>query len=244
MLLKALIWGLSPLVVSKMPCVENTPPVGFQDLAQTAPSVLQDIRYAGASNFTQAPLPGYGAESAWLVDKAAEALKRVQATLEKQGLGLLVYDAYRPQRGTAAMVAWAECLGQEALLNDGYIARHSGHNHGHTVDLTLVSQATGTPLDMGTPWDTFSEESHTLNATGTALENRLVLKRAMEAEGFRNYTKEWWHFRLPTEGTRPRDVPYGCEEPGEGSWTAPEGWHNVAYRVPGVWPPQSCDYQP
>ena len=231
------------LGLSAEPCI-GVPPEGFRDLLQVAPEIRVDIRYASPLNFTKAPLPGYGVGAAWLVESAAEALKRAQSALEERGLGLLVYDAYRPQRGTLAMVAWAKCHGREDLLVNGYIARQSGHNHGHTVDLTLVDIATGEVLDMGTPWDTFSEASHTLNASGQVLENRLLLKRVMEAEGFRNYSKEWWHFRLPTEGTRPRDVPYGCEEPGEGSWNVPEGWHSKAYRVPGQWPPQPCGFQP
>lgn len=225
------------------PCA-GSPPEGFLDLLQVAPDIQVDIRYATPSNFTNAPLPGYGAGSAWLVKPAADALRRVQRSLEESGVGLLVYDAYRPQRGTEAMVAWAECRNRVDLLSNGYIARQSGHNHGHTVDLTLVDRATGRPLDMGTPWDTFSEASHTLNAMGEVLQNRLLLKGAMEAEGFRNYSKEWWHYRLPVEGTRPRDVPYGCEEPGEGSWSVPEGWSSKAYRVPGQWPPQPCEFQP
>jgi zinc D-Ala-D-Ala dipeptidase len=138
----------------------------------------------------------------------------VQARLADKGLALKIYDAYRPRRGSQAMVAWAERTGQVHLVNDGYIARVSGHNRGHTIDLSIVDRATGRELDMGTPWDTLSEASHTRNATGAALENRLLLKSAMEAEGWKAYWKEWWHFTYAPEGNPPTmDVPYACFEP-------------------------------
>jgi D-alanyl-D-alanine dipeptidase len=198
---------------------ENPPPEGWVDL-DTIPGVRFDVRYHTADNFTGAPLPGYGVAAAWLRKAPAEALARVQTRLAAQGLALKVYDAYRPRRGSQAMVAWAERTGQIHLVNDGYIARVSGHNRGHTIDLSVVDAATGVELDMGTPWDTLSEASHTRNATGAALEHRLVLKAAMEAEGFQAYWKEWWHFSYTPEGNPPtRDVPYACWEPPEGKWT-------------------------
>jgi len=199
-----------------------------------------DVRYHGSDNFTGAPLPGYGAPGAWLLEEAAEALKHVQADLEPQGYGLLVYDAYRPKRGTRGMVAWAERTDQLHLFKQGYIARHSGHNHGHTVDLTLVKLENGAAVDMGTPWDTLSSASHTRNATGAALDHRLLLKRAMEARGFAYYYKEWWHFSFPMEGTRPRDVPYGCFEAAEGAWTPLPEWNSVAFQMPTDWPDTPC----
>ncbi|MFL5384858.1 MAG: M15 family metallopeptidase, partial [Longimicrobiaceae bacterium] len=93
------------------------------------------------------------------------------------------------------------------VLDQGYVARQSGHNRGNTVDLTVVRG--GRELDMGTPFDTFSEAAHTANAAGAVLENRMILKRAMEAEGFQNYDREWWHYRLPAADT-PLDAPLSC----------------------------------
>jgi D-alanyl-D-alanine dipeptidase len=208
-------------------------------LTDAAPGLRLSVRYHTTDNFTGAPLQGYGAPGAWMLIKPASQLAGVQAALEKRGLGLLVYDAYRPQRGTQSMVAWATRTGKLELFEQGYIARHSGHNHGHTVDLTIVDAA-GTPLDMGTPWDTLSEESHTTNARGSALENRLLLQGLMVQNGFRPYHKEWWHFRYPMEGTVPRDMPYGCFEAEEGKWRAPVGWGKPAYVGQSVWPAAPC----
>ena len=134
------------------------------------------------------------------------ALARAQANLEPEGLGLRVFDGYRPVRATLAMVDWAEASGRVDLLDDGYIARRSRHNLGVAVDLTLIDLETGRELDMGTPYDTFTEDAHTMNATGEILERRLRLKEALEAVGFENYDKEWWHYSYRVEDSVAFDV--------------------------------------
>jgi D-alanyl-D-alanine dipeptidase len=179
------------------------------DVRRIDRSIRVDLRYATANNFTGRRLPGYDARRALLHPAPAEALGRVQARLRGEGLGLKVFDAYRPVRATLAMVEWAERTGNVWVLDQGYVARQSGHNRGGTVDLTLVRLRGGEEIEMGTPFDTFSEAAHTANATGLAMENRLRLKRAMEAEGFQNYDKEWWHYRLPGESP-PLDAPLSC----------------------------------
>lgn len=121
----------------------------------------------------------------------------MQRRLTAQGLGLKVFDAYRPVRATLAMVEWTRRVGREDLVRDGYIASRSRHNLGVAIDLTLVSRESGRELDMGTPFDTFSAASHTANASGDVAENRRRLVEAMEAEGFVNYDQEWWHFSYP-----------------------------------------------
>jgi D-alanyl-D-alanine dipeptidase len=157
-------------------------------------------RYATADNFTGAPLPGYGANRILLRHEAARALGRVQARLRTGGLGLRVFDGYRPVRATAAMVSWAERAGRRELLDSGYIARRSRHNLGVAVDLTLVDLETGTEVPMGTAFDTFTAAAHTANAEGRVRRYREILVRVMESEGFRNYELEWWHFSYPVEG--------------------------------------------
>lgn len=174
--------------------------------------VEQDIRYATRRNFTGRVLPGYCEPKGLLLRPAARRLLEVHAELGRGlGLGLKVYDAYRPLRATRAMVRWAERTGNRALLDGGYIARRSNHNLATTVDLTLVdvSRRDHPELDMGTAYDAFSPRSATLNARGEALRNRLILKRAMEAHGFRNYPREWWHYDSRRPGPRALDVPIG-----------------------------------
>jgi D-alanyl-D-alanine dipeptidase len=157
-------------------------------------TIVVDLRYATPNNFTGAPLPGYLANRAYLRREAAASLARVQRDLRTRGLGIKIFDAYRPVRATLAMVDWTERVNRPDLLKDGYIASRSRHNLGLAVDLTLIELATGRELEMGTPFDTFSAAAHTANASGDAAANRQLLKAAMEREGFANYDQEWWHF--------------------------------------------------
>jgi len=175
------------------------------DVRSVDSTIQVDARYATPDNFTGAPLPGYEARRALLRREAAEALARVQRRLRTGGLGLRVFDGYRPVRATEAMVAWAERSGRRALVDSGYIARRSRHNLGVAVDLTLVDLVTGTELPMGTPFDTFTEAAHTANAAGRVLRYRQILLRMMESEGFTNYEREWWHFSYNVAAAVPFD---------------------------------------
>jgi D-alanyl-D-alanine dipeptidase len=173
------------------------------------PTIRTEVRYATRNNFTGAVLPGYERPLALLRPEAAQALGRVQARLRPRGLGLKVFDGYRPVRATLGMVRWAERTGNQWVLEQGYVARYSGHNRGATVDLTVIGLRSGEELEMGTEYDTFSEAAHTANATGQVAANRAILLDAMRVEGFSNYEKEWWHFSLPGE-RQPLDVPLRC----------------------------------
>lgn len=195
----------------------NTPPAPIASAA-AAESLLVDVRfvdstiavnlrYLTADNFTGAPLPGYESNRAYLRREAAAALGRVQQQLRAEGLGLLIWDAYRPVSGTEGMVTWAERTGNMKYFKQGYIARRSRHNMGVAIDLTLVRLDTGKPLDMGTPFDTFSEAAHTSNAAGAAAANRHRLVAAMEGQGFKNYDQEWWHFSFEVPNPVPFNVP-------------------------------------
>jgi zinc D-Ala-D-Ala dipeptidase len=174
--------------------------------ARSVDSTIQvDLRYATANNFTGVPLPGYEAPRALLRREVATALGRVQARLRTGGLGLRIFDAYRPVRATLAMVDWAERTGHRELLESGYIARRSGHNLGVAVDLTLVDLVTGTEVPMGTAFDSFTAAADTANATGRALRYPEILRRTMVSEGFSTYAQAWWHFSYPLEGAVPFD---------------------------------------
>ncbi len=164
------------------------------DVQSLDPSIAVELRYATSNNFTGAPLPGYEANRAYLRREAASALARVQRDLRPRGLGLKIFDGYRPVRATLAMVDWTARVHRPDLLTDGYIASRSRHNLGLAVDLTLIELPGGRELEMGTPFDTFSSAAHTANASGLAATNRQKLKSAMEAEGFVNYDQEWWHY--------------------------------------------------
>jgi D-alanyl-D-alanine dipeptidase len=183
-------------------------------LSSVAPSIQQDVRYAGHNNFIGRRIRGYESATILISREAAAALALAQTAAEAEGLSLLVFDAYRPQRAVDDFVAWASDpsdtrmqatfypdVPKAELFERGYIAARSGHSRGSTVDLTLTRN--GVPLDMGTPFDFFGERSHTEHPSvrDTALENRFLLRRIMEAAGFENYAQEWWHYTL-------RDEPY------------------------------------
>jgi D-alanyl-D-alanine dipeptidase len=183
---------------------------GFVSARTYAKDIRLDLRYATDNNFTGRRLPGYCKPIAVMRRKPALALGRAQRRLRRSGLGLVVYDAYRPARATRAMVRWAQRSGNEWVLAQGYVARRSNHNRGAAIDLTLINLKTGRPLDMGTKYDAFTTRSHTANAQGRVLRNRLRLKREMERQGFANYRREWWHYDFPAAQGRARDVSLGC----------------------------------
>lgn len=194
-----------------IPCTApHPPPDGFVDLS-SRPAFELRIGYATDQNFTGAPLPGYGWAGAWLQAGAAQALERVAVALAAQDLALVVFDAYRPARASAAMVAWAQRVGRTELLGT-YIAPKSGHNDGGSVDVGLADLHTGVLLDMGAPWDTFDSGAHLANAAGVYAMRRALLVEPMRRAGWQPYDKEWWHFRYAAAGIGARDVPYGaCE---------------------------------
>jgi zinc D-Ala-D-Ala dipeptidase len=175
------------------------------DVRSVDSTIQVELRYATANNFTGAPLPGYEAPRALLHREVATALGRAQARLRRSGLGLRIFDAYRPVRASIAMVEWAERTGHRAMLESGYIAQRSRHNLGVAVDLTLVDLVTGTEVPMGSTFDSFTTAAHTANATGQALRYREILAQTMESEGFSTYDKAWWHFGYPLEGAVPLD---------------------------------------
>jgi len=192
------------------------PPPGFVEIRDVAPGVMVDLRYLGHDNFVGARVDGYVTERCYLTAEAAAALAKVQAELAAFGLGLKVFDAYRPQRAVDHFVRWAEDLDdtktkaryypgihKEHLFRDGYIAARSGHSRGSTVDLTLVSLDDGAPveLDMGTGWDFFGPDSWPSSRAVTPQQraNRMLLQSLMVQHGFRPLAEEWWHFTLIDE---------------------------------------------
>lgn len=148
-----------------------------------------DIRYATNDNFMKTTL--YPAAKAYLRAPAAEALVGVQRELAAQGIGIKIFDAYRPYRVTVAM--W------EPIRNPDYVAdpaKGSRHNRGAAVDLTLIDLATGQELPMPTPYDDFTPRAHHdfTELPPEALRNRALLRETMVQHGFDPLPSEWWHY--------------------------------------------------
>lgn len=204
------------LTLSLTACAHTPPerPDGFVDAATIVPGLRLDMRYVGAHNFVGRHIDGYEAPVCILTREAAEALARVQADLAPLGLGLKVYDCYRPQRAVAHFARWAADANDQStkaefypnvdksqLFALGYIAERSGHSRGSTMDLTVINLSTGAEIDMGSPFDLFDTRSWPTDETvsAAARANRMLLQNAMRAEGFRPLREEWWHFTLEEE---------------------------------------------
>jgi D-alanyl-D-alanine dipeptidase len=191
-------------------------PHGFVYLDKVIPSIRLDMRYASSHNFIGEPIDGYLQPRAILARQAAAALNEVQQELARFGLGLKVFDAYRPQRAVDHFIRWAKDLDdvrmkkefypqvdKSRLFTEGYIAMRSGHSRGSTVDLTLISLDSTAPeeIDMGGAYDFFGIESWptSLSPTANQRAHRLLLSLLMEKHGFAPYPQEWWHFTLKNE---------------------------------------------
>ncbi len=158
------------------------------DLQKFVPGISVDIRYATPDNFMKETL--YPEARCLLRRESAEKVLRVQQKLEKQGLSLKIFDAYRPLSVQKKM--WAK------FPLEGYVAnpaKGSNHNRGAAIDVTLVDK-NGKELPMPSAYDEFSERAHFDYAGGTDEErrNRQTLREAMQSEGFVGISTEWWHF--------------------------------------------------
>lgn len=214
-----LILGLLLLVADNVRADDTRPPLpkGFVHIEQVAQGIRLEIRYFTDDNFVGQRIDGYLAPACILTLKAAEALKKVQADLKPFGLGLKVFDCYRPQRAVNHFIRWAHELEdtktknrfypdvqKKNLFKEDYIAARSGHTRGSTVDLTIIAVAAngaGQDIDMGTGFDLFSPKSWptSLQMSGGQRAHRMLLRVLMTRHGFLPYAQEWWHFTLKDE---------------------------------------------
>lgn len=207
-------FAAAALVALATPAFAMPPHPTFVDASILVPRLAVDMRYLGANNFVGARIDGYEKPLCYLTRSAAEALAKVQGDLASQGLGVKVFDCYRPTRAVAHFMRWARATGdivmktqfypeedKRHLFNKGYLASRSGHSRGSTVDLSLVTLTGRTELDMGTPFDFFSKRSWPgdKGVSAEAQRNRKVLSNAMRKRGFLPHSKEWWHFTLARE---------------------------------------------
>ncbi|GAA3785957.1 M15 family metallopeptidase [Corallibacter vietnamensis] len=178
------------------------------------PDIDVELRYYSTHNFVGDTINTYHDNTLILTEQTAKALKSVQDELQSKNLCLRVYDGYRPQPAVNHFITWARDLNdtinkkefypevnKRHLFRDGYIASRSGHSRGSTVDLTIIDGNTFEPIDMGSPYDFFGEESwvNYEHITEKQKANRQLLQSVMLKHGFRNYSKEWWHFTLRDE---------------------------------------------
>ncbi len=193
--------------------IESNNSSNFVILSDIIPDIIQEIRYFTTYNFVGDCIEGYEEPIAILTIEAAKALKEVNDELIQKGYRLKIYDAYRPTRAVKHFLRWSKDLNDirmkeyfypdidKSIIFGNYLAEHSAHSRGSTVDLTLFDMKTGKDVDMGGPFDFLGELSHTdyNNITKEQHDNRMFLKDIMNAHGFKGIQKEWWHFVLENE---------------------------------------------
>lgn len=165
--------------------VENT----LLNLEGLAPNLRKDVKYATTDNVTKQVL--YSTPGVFLRKPAAEALKKIAEELALNGIGLVVYDAYRPYSITKKI--W------EFVLDEDFAASPktgSRHNRGCAIDIGLYDIVSGELLEMPTVFDDFTEKaSHKyMKISPQQRINRALLRTVMEKHGFKALESEWWHY--------------------------------------------------
>jgi D-alanyl-D-alanine dipeptidase len=215
-MLRYLWWSTYvPLLLASEICMGL--PSGFVYLSDIDATIIQDMRYFTDNNFVGRPIIGYEAPRCILTQQAALALRGIQKKLKPLGLGLKVYDCYRPEMAVAQFVRWSKEVSDQKmkvsyypridkadLFRLHYVASPSFHSSGSTVDLTLVHLKQKTPpieMKMGTHVDFMDVASHpTSNQVGVVSQhNRLFLQHQMSQARFTHSNTEWWHFTLRNE---------------------------------------------
>jgi zinc D-Ala-D-Ala dipeptidase len=180
----------------------------FAYVDERVPGIRWDAKYATWDNFTGRPVDGYHANRVVGTVALCTALERVRDEAASHGFGLLLWDAYRPQRAVDDFLRWSRQpedgrtklryypnIARADMFELGYVARRSGHSRGSTVDLTLHDLATGEPVEMGGDHDLMDVVSHhgADDIPKAATRNRETLRAIMEASGFSAHPAEWWH---------------------------------------------------
>lgn len=159
------------------------------DLKKFIPGIVLDIRYATTNNFTGEKI--YNLSKAYARKPVAEAVKRAQAELAKQGLGIKIFDAYRPYSATVKFY--------EVYKDTTYVAspyKGSRHNRGCAIDMTIINLKTGEELEMPTGYDSFKKEAWPSTPVKDPVirANRQLIIDTMQKQGFKVNGSEWWHF--------------------------------------------------
>lgn len=166
------------------------------ELKKIIPGIQYDLRYATAHNFMKRRMYPVNTNNTFLRSLPARALQSVQQELSEKGLGLKIFDAYRPYSVTVKF--W------ELVKDERYVAdpkKGSGHNRGLAIDLTIVNLKSGAELDMGTGFDNFSDSAHHsfTQLPAAVMQNRQLLKEIMQKHGFNLFETEWWHYSWPND---------------------------------------------
>ena len=164
------------------------------ELKSLIPTLQYELRYASSNNFTGQRLYPQNTRTTYLRRNPALALAKVAEDLKEKGLGIKIWDAYRPYRTTVRF--WKLIHDERFVANP---SKGSGHNRGTAVDLTLVDLKTGKEMEMPTPFDDFTAAAFhgAKNIDDLRTRNRELLRTTMEKYGFVPLETEWWHYSWP-----------------------------------------------
>lgn len=183
-------YGLTPVTLQQyQQQVKANPEKELVNLASTIPGIVLDIRYATTNNFTGEVI--YTLSRAYARKPVAEALKKAQEEFSRHGVGIKVYDGYRPYSATVKFY--------EVYRDTTYVAspyKGSRHNRGCAIDMTLVDLKTGEELKMPTEYDSFKKEAWPTTPVKDPVikKNRDLIISIMHKHGFKVNASEWWHF--------------------------------------------------
>jgi D-alanyl-D-alanine dipeptidase len=168
--------------------IQEKPEHAFVDLKQVLAHAIFDIRYATENNFTGTVI--YPFAGAYCRKPVAEALKQAEDSLRNMGIGLIIYDAYRPYQATIKF--WQVCTKKKFVASP---FKGSRHNRGCAIDMGLYDLKTGSYLEMPTEFDAFTSAagSYYRRCSDEALKNRSILHGVMAWAGFKPHPDEWWH---------------------------------------------------
>jgi D-alanyl-D-alanine dipeptidase len=202
--------SIRPSVIRKLQVykrqVKDDPNNEMVELKRLGPGIIYDLRYATANNFMHRLMYPENTDLTFLRRPVADSLLKVLLELKQKGIGIKIFDAYRPYSVTVKF--W------ELVHDERYVAnpaRGSGHNRGTAVDLTLIWLKDNSELNMGTGFDNFTDSAHhSFTAfSSEIMANRNLLRSSMEKYGFRAFGTEWWHYYLPNQSKyEVLDIPF------------------------------------
>lgn len=169
--------------------VKANPNNQLVEIKKAIPNITLDIRYATTNNFMDRVM--YKQARAFARKPVVASLKEIQAELNKKGLGLKIFDGYRPYAVTVAF--YKQASNKNFVANP---AKGSKHNRGCAIDLSLINLKSGKELEMPTPYDSFSAAAapNYPNVKPLAKKNRDFLIRTMQKHHFKVIENEWWHY--------------------------------------------------
>lgn len=188
-------------------------PNEFSRIKDICPKIKLEASYATVNNFVGEVIDGYFSKDLVILNEVMDSLEKAQKQFLELGFSIVVYDSYRPEKAVAHFQRWAqtECtktkqdyypsLTKQEVFQEGFIAKRSTHSRGAAIDMSLYSLENGNELDMGTIFDFFDQRSYTESKmiSQEAQNNRKILLDVMVQCGFRNFSKEWWHFSFINE---------------------------------------------